>query len=287
MSETNRGLRLLILIVTVVMLLGLIALGVTGYMAGDLARHLLRDFGIACFISAFVTIAYEAYSRHRFDLEKIRTLLDTVYGSGITEEIWNDIKKTLLSRTVMRKGAVLHIRIEKIASQADLVALDLNVEYDLVAIADKLGTVNAYHGLDNHITRQGIALPKFISASTGDLSYLIDAGSSWKSTDNLVEIDAAGTLALPVDLGQKAQGCSPVQVRRKEIRNYPGSYYLIMTELTANIRIHLDECPPDLQVKLVMRPTEDECDLSEIRYRFYDYPLLPGHGLEFQLIPRP
>src|ERR1051325_11634600 len=98
------GLRALASVVVGLIIVGLALLVVSkNYGETELRHHLIRDFGIACLISALVTVAYEAYVRYRFDIAKIDTLLNTVYGSSIPLSVWTDIKEKLLRRPVLRR----------------------------------------------------------------------------------------------------------------------------------------------------------------------------------------
>src|SRR2546429_9179482 len=108
MSTKGTGLRILLLLVILLFIVGVILLIVAHYNSHHALIHAIsRDIGIAFLISALVTIAYEAYARTRFDLAKIESLLDTVYGSGVPAGIWESIKETLLKREVIRRNSIL------------------------------------------------------------------------------------------------------------------------------------------------------------------------------------
>jgi hypothetical protein len=79
----------------------------------------------------------------------------------------------------------------------------------------------------------------------------------------------------------------PVSLRREEVRSVPGSYYLMITEVTTRVRVHLDEAPENLNVHLTLWPPQTDRPLSETRYALINNSLLPGHALEFQFIPKP
>jgi len=110
---------------------------------------------------------------------------------------------------------------------------------------------------------------------------------TWKSRDEKVEMSVEnGRLKLGVDLPAAGDNREvPLLVERREVRSCPGSYYLIMTELTDGLRIVLREGAQDVNVEVTFRPSERSVNLTERRVEIIDEPLLPGHCVEFKLTP--
>jgi hypothetical protein len=283
------GTRFLVAIVGALFITGILALALSNvYKKHELAAHLIRDFGIACVISALVTILYEAYVRYRFDIAKIDTLLNTVYGSSIPLEVWQNIRDTLLSRNVLREDAAFHLRVKLHPSRTDMALLEIQIEYTLVRLRNVDYTVTHY--LDAHISDKALLVPRFLHASVGSDAFQIDAVGPWKDTSGLATLDANGCLSIGLASQEKSRVKIPIAIRRLETRNVPGSYFFVMTEVTTGLRVYLEECPPTIAVTLASWPIEPEIDLSKEKYALLSQIFLPGHSLEFKLLatqPRP
>ncbi|HEV8431069.1 MAG TPA: hypothetical protein VGQ41_24410 [Pyrinomonadaceae bacterium] len=250
----------------------------------SLFHHLMRDIGIALLISALVTVAYEAYARRTFDLAKIETLLDTVYGSGVPPDIWDSIKDRLLNRRVIRRNTNLHLSVLRSQTIAnDEVVLGIDFAYELGNLVNKDASYEIVHGLDEHIATA--QLPRFVEASIGTHSETV-GGDPWESTGGDISVKD-GRLTMMVQLRPSRENVLvPIRLTREEFRTCPGSYYLIMSEITEGIKIYLDECPKDVDVTLFLYPTSQEVSLTEKHLAIIEEPLLLGHCLDFKLTPR-
>jgi len=278
------GVRFLALIVGALFFVGLIFLAVANnWKNHERTTHLLRDFGTACLISALVTILYEAYVRYRFDIAKIDTLLNTVYGSSIPLEVWNNIRENLLSRPVLRRNAAFHLRVSLHPSNTAVLVLETQLEYMLTRLTT--GDYQVAHYLDSHISDADQHLPRFIHASLGAESFGIDTDQDWKSKDNSASFEHfTGCLTIKLPPANQSPPEVPVAIRRIEVRNLPGSYFFVMTEVTTGMRVYLEECPAAVTVKLSLWPPVPEINLSDVKYAFLSSMFLPGHALEFKFI---
>ncbi len=283
MSVEKKEWKFLVLTVVLLFFIGVALLVFASYnREHHLTHDVIRDLGIAFIISALVTIAYEIYARSRFDLAKIETLLDTVYGSGVPAEIWDSIKEKLLSRRVLRRNCVLHVRVlhDPSINRGDVV-LELDFAYDLISLLPKEQNYEVVHGLDEHIA--AAHLPHFIEASIADDSETIAGADPWRSENDDMWVEN-GRLHLNVALpSAKENVLVPVRITRHEFRWCPGSYYLIMSEITEGFRVYLDECAADVNVTLFLYPAALEIDLTAAHIGIINEPLLPGHCLEFKL----
>lgn len=283
MTRRRTGLVILVLLVIVLSIVGVILL-VVAYNNSEhkMTHDIVRDIGIAFLISALVTIAYETYARTRFDLEKIESLLDTVYGSGVPAAVWESIKETLLKRELIRRNTAVHMRVRRDAAYGeDNLVLEIDLAYDLANLLSKSKRYEIIHGLDEHIVAPP-DLPRFLEASIDNRSNAIEAIDPWSAADGSMRVQS-GRLHMNVDLPASQESVAmPLRIVRREVRNCPGSYYLIMTEVTDAIRIYLDEVPLDVKVTLGIRPSENIVDLTAKHLEIINEPLLPGHALEFK-----
>jgi hypothetical protein len=276
----------LVLLVLFLILLGVGGLYLTTFLDEKvIAYHLVRDLSLAFLISGLVTGSYEIYIRRRVDLEKIESVLTTVAGSSVPPNVWDDIKRTLLNRKVIRRH--VEIRLSLTAVGNDNYCLTYEFAYDLASLLPRSGTVPVIHGLDEHITNQTAGLPRFEACTFDDAAFVIPPQPIWESADKKVKVEN-GRLAFSVFL-QPAVASGPgtsvrISVRRSEVRACPGSYYLLMTELTDGIWFYLESAPQDVKVILMVRPEDDEIELDAQKPLFNtNAVLLPGHGIEIKL----
>ena len=231
-------------------------------------------------MSGLVTFAYETYARTRFDLGKISSLLETVYGSGVPPRVWESIKETLLERQLIRRNVIVRLRVMRNSKPTGKeLVLEVDLAYELQNLLSKKKEFVVSHGLDEHITATD--LPRFLNASIGDRTEIFE-GESFKTSDGIMKVHN-GRLDIKVTLRRFSDN-APVflRIRRREARECPGSYYLIMTEVTERLRVYLDECADDVTVELIVRPREGERTLRQGDVKIIEEPLLPGHGLEFK-----
>lgn len=250
---------------------------------GTFVRDVLRDLAIACWVSAFLTGAYEMYARTRFDLGKIEALLDTVYGSGVPLEVWRSIKSSLLSRARTRRNAQIHLRIIKDEPVEDgCLVIEIDVSYDLFSLEEKETDVTVSHRLDEHIVSKNGNLPRFLEASIGPRSASMPEPGDWTSADKAIRV-RNGRVYLDGRLSAASEGKGlPVRVRRREVRTFPGSYYLVTTEFAEGARIYLDEALSNVNVYVTVRPKSEDFPLSKVHILIVEEPLLPGHSVEFK-----
>lgn len=286
-EKRRRALLTLVAIVAVLMSVGgMLFVWASATPRESAAYAVIHDFGIACLVSAFVTVSYEVYTRVRFDLERVEAILEAIYGGGVPLSVWRNIKATLLTRNKYRRNMVIRIGVEhddRLASNE--VILDVTMQYDLVNLHEDRRTEVIAHRLDEHIANEKARLPRFVEATIGDRVEDIDAAHNWASSDKAMTV-SGGRFTAHVDLEPASEGVGvPVNLRRLEIRTCPGSYYIVTSEIIENVRVHLDHYQAAVDVFVTIRPSKE--DVSLRRHHVVDMrgPLLPGHCIEFKLAP--
>jgi hypothetical protein len=267
----------------------LLGIGILSFIRPQFEPHSLgyeiaRDIGIAFLVAAIVTLIYEFYSRTRFDLERMEGILDTVLGSNIPPDVWEEIKNKVIQRTMIRRDVVVRLKIQHHPqSPNDWVIISLEFSYNLSGLKADPHEPKVEHGLDRHIKDDSLGLPCFDWARIGDRFYEISDLQDGHSADGVIELQQ-GTLALDVKLDSKDKPhVIPMAVARREVRNLPGSYHLIMTELTQRITFYLDEIPNDVETEVYIRPHDENFSLRKTnRLYVFNGILLPGQGFEIQ-----
>ncbi len=253
-------------------------------------HHFFRDLALTCFISAIVTLLYEAYFRWLVDLKKIDSVLNAVYGSYVPEKVWGNIRDTLTKRDVIRNDTQVRVRVFP-AQVEGWLTLEIEQIYKLVGLHHKEKEVTILHELDADIAPPGEA-PRFLHVDIGGDSYPIPEAipSARTLAEGRIELDGA-MLRLQVVV-QPIQADKPLDLRlkRKEYRHLPGLYYLVQPDLADGIKVFLDECPKGVLVDLTVRPPQQRTfslDVEERPMVWIDEIFLPGHCLEFKFHMQP
>jgi hypothetical protein len=200
--------------------------------------------------------------------------------------VWRSVTATVLSRKQLRRDAVFRLRVERDEQvPPEMVILEIDFEYTLLNLTDKVVQVAIEHQLDAHIRTEDSSLPRFVSAGVGTHINAIEANDNWVSADGAMTVKD-GCLFFKVALA--AGGIDPprIHVRRREIRQCPGVYYLITDELIDGLRVQLDHTIKDVQVFVTIRPDKADIPLNKVHVVADDEPLLPGHGVEFEFRPQ-
>lgn len=254
--------------------------------SANFQRHTLRyeisrDIGIAFLVAAIVTLIYETYSRTRFDLERMEGILDTVLGSNIPTDVWEEVKNKIIQRTVIRRDAIVRLKVHRGSDERVIISIEFS--FDLFGLKTEPRKVKVQHELYNHIEDRNIGLPCFDWVRVANQFYEISELQDGHSADGFVTLQT-GTLIFEVELEPRGTPHPiPVAVARREIANLPGSYHLIMTELTQRITFYLDEIDPEIETEVSIRPHDENFSLKKTN-RLYVFGgiLLPGQGFEIQ-----
>jgi hypothetical protein len=252
------------------------------------AHHLLRDIGIASFVSGTVTVLYEGYFRSRIDVTKIGSVVNAVYGSYVPEHVWGNIRDTLTKRDVIRNDT--QIRLKLTPAPHGWLGLEIEQTYKLVGLHHRQKEVTVLHEVDQDMAPVD-EKPRFeyINLDAESFPIVSSSASKYSLADGRIELDGP-TLKLRVTV-QPLQSVIPLNIRvvRKEYRQVPGLYYLVQPELTDGITVYLDECPPAVFVDLTVRPPQQRnyilskaSPMAMIKDIF-----LPGQCLEFKFHTRP
>lgn len=242
-------------------------------------HHLVRDVGIATIVSALVTGIYEAYLRARVDIHKISSVLSTVAGSNVPPRVWQNIQAEILSRRMIRTRAELRLWISA-ANERYVIRQELS--YDLGLLASIDDDLIVRHELDVQIDSPELSVPRFESVAIGNQFYAIPAteAARWQSADQIVK--TAGE-ELTIRIRPADHIDTRICVRRAELRQAPGTYHLVMTELTDGLRVNLEDAPETLKLVLYL-PNRTKHVLSKANPLVVtNTVILPGHTVELQL----
>lgn len=142
------------------------------------------------------------------------------------------------------RNTVLHLSVSRDPTiGSDEVVLGVDLAYELGNLLNKDAAYEVVHGLDEHIAAG--QLPRFLEASIGARSERV-VGDPWTGKSGGMEVKD-GCLRMLVQLRPaREKVLVPLRVTREEFRTCPGSYYLIMSEITEGMKIYLDDCPIDV-----------------------------------------
>jgi hypothetical protein len=244
------------------------------YWAARIKQHsishdVLNELGIAIVIAAMVTLMYETYAREVLAKETLTRIVDSVMGDMFDTQLWDEIKKQLVRRTAVRRGLAVRLRLERDPSlPAHQAVLWMSISYRLHALREKAEAVKVYHYLDRFMHDAKADLPRFTHISVGD--EVIDPRK------------LHGRFAKEVDVRPWPEGV-PVIVERREIVYTPGSYSLLMSDLTAVEIIKLEDVPKGVAVEINWTLDKPQA-IQSFEARPVRRMLLPGHAIEFRFI---
>jgi hypothetical protein len=238
--------------------------------------HITRDIGIALIVAAVVSTVYEFHTRSILDLAKIESVLKTVLASNIPKEAWEQVNTEILQRSIIRRN--FEIRL-KLSSDPNLSVtqrvLALETTYDLYGLRSQPVKYTLQHAVDKEMWNEGLRLPRFDSVTIGKETL---------SGDELNKhIDTEGVFSLPqVEL--ESQNPLRVVVRRTEITNKPGTYHLILSELTQGIKVYFDSLPSDVDADVKIWSDKGFAHLQPAGNGiwYFDGVMLPGQALSFR-----
>jgi hypothetical protein len=234
-----------------------------------ISHDVASELGIAIVIAALVTLMYETYAREVLARETMARIVESVMGDMFDTELWVEMRKQLVRRTAVRREFSVRLRVERDERLPPHQAvLWMSISYRVFALRQKTDEVKLYHYLDRFMYDAKTGLPRFTHISVGD--EVIDPRK------------LHGRFAKDVDVRGWSDGV-PVVVERREIVYTPGSYSLLMSDLTAVEIVKVEDVPADVAVEINWtldkpHPVQpfDACSVKRM--------LLPGHAIEIRLI---
>lgn len=265
------------LLLAVLFLIVATKIGEPSYLA--LLSEVLRDLGIAFLVAVIVARFYELGMRRRHDLETMESILDASMGEYVPPEIWQEVKRQIIYRSVIRRDVDIRLNLTRDADLENSQAiLWVEFEYELHGLTNESAKMTVKHELDYQFRNEQKDLPRYqrvvVETDEGAIEY--------EGPDRLAAILKDGVITLSIQL--EPRGGKPVRIltERLELTNTPGSYNLYMTELTKVVRLHVKECPSDTQLEVKFRGREEGIRKAGRMTWIYDELILPGQGIEIK-----
>lgn len=295
-------------IALLVMVIGLLALLLAlgaKKQRKEFVGDLLRDVGIALVVAVVVTVIYEHSTRNLEERVTMLHTIDKTMAAVMPLSVWEEVKREVLLRHRIRRNVDIEFKILRnarlsngkyITAPPGQVILWMKYGYDLYGMAEGGTYEPVQHELAYEMWNKELQIPRFES-----VSVIRDQGKQVKLLvgEELKRFCDGQTLRLGPDLVQlpAPQLNKPVRIvsERYELMGAPGSYNLVMPELTARvegsnnptIKVSVSEIPSDLEVKLTtyyaphtFTPAADTDNVW-----VYNNIALPGQG--FTLIVQP
>lgn len=237
------------------------------FKAHDTTHDVLNEFGIAIVIAAVVTLMYETYARKALASESMTKVFEVVMGDVFDNRLWAEMRTQLLEKAAIRRAFSVRISLEPDSRLGNTRAvLWVAISYRVDALRSQTDKVKIYHYLDHFMRDDNTKLPRFTDISVG--SEVIDPRK--------IDVEFERELSL-----KEWPAGVPIIVERREIVYMPGSYNLIMSDLTEveiiRVENFLDDVDVDiywtLQKPLRMKAFE-ACRINRM--------FLPGHAIEFR-----
>ena len=237
----------------------------------DTTHDVLNEFGIAIVIAAIVTLLYETYARKALATETVTKMFEVVMGDVFDNRLWKEMQEQLLQKPAIRRGFSVRISLEEQLDDARVV-LWVAISYRADALRERTKKVKVYHYLDHFMpstaTKRDPAqtVPRFTDISVG--SEVVDPR------------DISDEFEREVSLKDWPNGV-PIIVERREVVYVPGSYNLIMSDLTEIEIIRVESLLDGVDVE-VYWTLEKPIRMKAFEACRINRWLLAGHAIEFR-----
>lgn len=267
------------LMLTVPALLGVTLIAVAHTFAHDsLAHDLVRDLGVASFVSVIITVVIELYARNRLQAEIRSGVIEAAVKRMIPEKVWEKIKIEILSQDTIRRNWTLIMNITQDAALGDgRYRSDTVQSYELYNLTGREAVVLVEHELYSHITGcdgAGDILPRFVRVTVGSKHY---EGAELKELLG----NGGMKLAVPVPLPAAGDVGVPVRLEIREIIRANDTFVWWMTNNTDQATVEI--VAPD-NLRFTLKAPYHHGPLQEITPgRRWAFPgiIALGQGLEF------
>jgi hypothetical protein len=246
----------------------------------ELWHHMVRDIGIAIIVSTIVATVYELNLRYTFDLRTMLAIVDAAMGTDIPPEVWDETKKSILQRDTYRQDVEIRINVQRNQKLPEGQAeLWLETGYTLSLLKDPARPIIVRPTLAPHMENEAAHLPRFEWIKVGAREI---AG---ESLDKLTKVEEDNEKVITLDVTQELSHAKSVRIvtRRREITSVPGSYYLIIPELTKGFRLTIDRVPEgvDADVRVYSVSAESRMTRTGMTWDF-DGVILPGQAIRMR-----
>ena len=204
-------------------------------------QRILRDIGIAFLVAAVVTIVYGS----TLDFNRVSDAVSMMIGENVPQSVWEEIKTQFLGRSVMRGNFEARWTIQQDSSlPSDQAVMKVHIAYDLYGLKSQPFDYTIRQALGNiHLRNAEGTLPRFDrvtvvggkSYSGEELNSMVKDGlltmppitlKSWKKTDAKSELTENSGIRIIFE--------------RSEIINIPGTYNLVLAELTKGVKLEIE-----------------------------------------------
>ena len=267
------------LMLAVPALLGVALISIAHTFAHDsLAHDLVRDLGVASFVSVIITVVIELYARNRLQAEIRSGVIEAAVKRMIPEKVWEKIKIEILSQDTIRRNWTLIMNVTDDAALGNgRYRSDTVQSYELYNLTGRETTVLVQHELYSHITGTdgaGETLPRFARVTVGSKHY---------EGVELQELLGNGGMKLEVPVPLPAAGDVGVPVRL-EIREIIRAYDTFVWWMTNNTdQATVEIVAPD-NLRFTLKAPYHHGPLQEVTPgRRWAFPgiIALGQGLEF------
>lgn len=234
--------------------------------------EIARDFGLALLIATVSATTYEIYARERLRVETLEDLLGKLIGDIVESQTWNEIREQILEKKAIRRNTQVHLKLRRLDGDPfGRFVLWILMEYRLVGLRSRKENVDVSHWLDEYMREPGSSWPRFIRVEIAGIRKRLESGA--------MRFDES------VEVGERGSAGKSVEIEREELVYVPGSYTLVMSDLTELEQIDLWEDPPadlGLVASCLMRDQELQPDVAVMPGRV----LLPGQCIEIRFFVR-
>ncbi len=267
-----------------VLVLGVITLLILSFLrfdGRDIAFEFARDIAIALSVSGVMACLFEIYHHVTHQMRTMREVIDTVMGDKITAEVWDEVKKLIEHRNVIRRNVRIRLSLHTMPGlKKHEAVLRVEQDYDLCGLTQRRATVRVEHELDYHLRNGASEFPRF------EYIEVNPPGPELKkySRADIKTMCPEGKFSQIVTVEPSGGEPVHIQVQRFELVHIPGSYNLYSSEFIKGLQLYFGECPTEIESEVWVRPQGEGMDIKHgEKTCSCEHLLLPGQGIEIKL----
>jgi hypothetical protein len=253
-------------------------------------HEILKDTGIALITAALVAVLYD----RTMEVRKLSDLFTLVYGSDVGEAVVDATRSAVFQRIYIRENADYIFTIRKDKSLPEGQALiTFQVGYYVYSLRPYGERDYQFIQELEHYNIKGKdgdakELPRFDYVSIGGRVY---EGKELQEMVQKGRFQARDRVALNPwprgDSNSKPRELQGVRIttRRTEIINVPGTYNVVLGELTKGNRVRVLEFPDEVEVEIKTSYTPQGLKFEKEgkHEEYHAGVLLPGHGIHLKI----
>jgi hypothetical protein len=258
--------------------------------------HFARDLAIALIVAGVVAFLVDS----ALNLRRLSDLFAIIYGTDVGDAVVEAVRPTVFQRDYIRENADIIVRIlHDDTLLPDQAIIKVEIGYDVYSLRAGGDYNYQFQQELEHYNikgkdRDGKELPRFdtVSVSTRKTPYEGDELQKMVEKGSLKVTDKIVLKPWPKDDTSSAarqRAAVRITTRRTEIVYVPGSYNIVVAELTKGVRVRIIEYPDDIcpEIKSWYQVKAQEFENVAKDEKYNPGVILPGQSISLRFWKKP